>query len=401
MFPSLLTDRPGLWLLSSAIYLTLAAFMLLIWWHRRNDTNVGLWASSDLLSGAALLLMSQAWLAPLPAAMLGNAGLLATPVLSEWALRRTLGRDTADACRDMLLQCGGAYVIWMTGMLAGLTLPQLGAVMAAGLVWLNARVVALLLGASLPQHALALRLLIAVHALFAALHLLRGLRSMQLAPAALEHDPLLNGALLAAALLMIGRDLGFLCFTHARAEAGLFEAHTALLRRANEDILTGIGSRRHFEATVPLMQAQAQRQHLPLTLLLLDVDHFRAINDRFGYPAGDQILIALAGALRHIGRNGDLCARIGGNEFALLLHDCAADAAGALGKRLTDDIALQVQTPDGTPVSVSIGSTALLPHEALQTAHLRADAARHAARSAKQRRAIARPPPAMDHGSRM
>ncbi|WP_432722765.1 GGDEF domain-containing protein [Jeongeupia wiesaeckerbachi] len=382
MDPSLINDSRSLLLLSIAIYLTLAAFMLLMWQTRRVQPGFGVWALSDLILGVSLtLLVARQWLPTVPTAILGNAGLLATPVLTEWALRKALGRDDRAARKTMLQHWGGAYLIWLLTLIIDLPLQQRGAAISAGLIWLNLRIVALLLPAC--RSSLPLLVIAVIHALFTALHAARTVRYLQIDRLEFfTHDPWLNAGLLLAALLLIARDMGFLCFTHARIEAELLDAQDTLLRRANEDVLTGLGSRRYFEDMLPVMQAQARRQHLPQTLLLIDVDHFKAINDRFGHQAGDHALIALADALRQIGRNGDLYARLGGDEFVLLLHDCSAEAAEALSQRLTDAIATHVRKPDGTPVSVSIGYTPLMPYEKLQIAYPRADRALYAAKAA-------------------
>ncbi|GHD62418.1 GGDEF domain-containing protein [Jeongeupia chitinilytica] len=397
MFSSLISDSRSLLLLSVAIYLTLGAFLLLIWRTRRVQAGFGLWAWSDLMLGAALLvLLSREWLPPFPTAIVGSALLLAMPPMSEWALRKALDCDTPAARKAMLGSWSGCYLIWLASFVAGLSLQYRSVIIAAGMIALNLRVVVLLFQRA--RDSLPLQVVAAIYLLFAVLHLARGTRLLSLETIQyLSRDPWLNASLLVAALLMIARDMGFLCFTHARIEAELRDVQGELLRRANEDVLTGLGSRRYFEDTVPVMQAQARRQHLPQTLLLIDVDHFKAINDRFGHQAGDQVLITLAGVLRHIGRNGDLYARLGGDEFVLLLHDCSVDTAGVIGRRLTDAVAAQLRTPDGEPVSVSAGYTPLLPYESLQTSYPRADAALYAAKAAGRGRAIAAPPDGPAH----
>ncbi|MBM3115770.1 GGDEF domain-containing protein [Jeongeupia naejangsanensis] len=391
MFTSLISDSRSLLLLSVAIYLTLGAFLLLIWRTRRVQAGFGLWAGSDLILGAALLvLLAREWLPPFPTAAVGSALLLAMPPLSEWALRKALDCDTPEARRAMLASWAGCFLVWLVAFVAGLPLQYRSVIIAGCMIALNLRVVVLLLRHG--RSSLPLQIVATIYLLFAALHLARGARLLSLESIQyLSHDPWLNASLLVAALLMIARDMGFLCFTHARIESELRDAQAELQRRANEDVLTGLGSRRHFEDTLPVMQAQARRQHLPQTLLLIDIDHFKAINDRFGHQAGDNVLVALADTLRQIGRNGDLYARFGGDEFVLLLHDCSPEAGGAISRRLTESVASQVRKPDGTPVSVSIGYTPLMPYEKLQVAYPRADRALYAAKAAGRGCAVAAP----------
>lgn len=101
----------------------------------------------------------------------------------------------------------------------------------------------------------------------------------------------------------------------------------ALQEQAIRDALTGIYNRRYLHEVFPHEQAQAIRANQSLSLVLLDIDHFKQINDRYGHDAGDQALIALAQHLRDSLRASDLCFRLGGEEFVLLLR---TDLAGAV-----------------------------------------------------------------------
>lgn len=146
----------------------------------------------------------------------------------------------------------------------------------------------------------------------------------------------------------------------------------ALLRQlrdaADHDGLTGLLNRRAFEARLQERLAQ----HLPpgggLALLWLDLDHFKAINDRHGHPAGDAVLRAVADTLRGVCGPGELCGRLGGEEFALLLSapDCAA--AHQAAERLRAAIVAQKVDWAGTMIhaTASIGACHLtrLPTDA-------------------------------------
>jgi len=115
-----------------------------------------------------------------------------------------------------------------------------------------------------------------------------------------------------------------------RHEAELRRAHDDLQVLTLKDSLTGLANRRHFDALLPAELARAQRTGQPLSLLMLDVDHFKAYNDRYGHPAGDRCLRAVAEVVATAARRpGDLAVRYGGEEMALLLPNC--DRAGAFG----------------------------------------------------------------------
>jgi diguanylate cyclase (GGDEF)-like protein len=101
----------------------------------------------------------------------------------------------------------------------------------------------------------------------------------------------------------------------------------ALHEQAVRDALTGLYNRRHLHDIFGREFAQACRSGQPVALALLDIDHFKQVNDRYGHEAGDQALKQLAQHMRHTLRTNDICFRHGGEEFVLLLH---ADLAGAL-----------------------------------------------------------------------
>jgi diguanylate cyclase (GGDEF)-like protein len=109
----------------------------------------------------------------------------------------------------------------------------------------------------------------------------------------------------------------------------LAAANRELERLSHQDGLTGIANRRHLDAYLDQELKRASRHSRPLGLVLLDVDHFKAYNDRHGHQAGDECLRQVAGALRSSCRRAaDLAARYGGEEFALILPE--TDAAGTM-----------------------------------------------------------------------
>lgn len=107
-----------------------------------------------------------------------------------------------------------------------------------------------------------------------------------------------------------------------------------LRRVATIDALTGIGNRRHLLEFLERELSRCQRYGRPLSVLLVDIDHFKSINDEFGHVAGDFTLQALAGRLRDAVRKEDLVGRYGGEEFAIVLTECNREGAFEMAERL-------------------------------------------------------------------
>ena len=125
---------------------------------------------------------------------------------------------------------------------------------------------------------------------------------------------------------------------------------------SKQDPLTGLANRRRWDAGLGAACAGAARDGEPVSVVLIDVDHFKAVNDRSGHAAGDALLRALADLLRDRVRAGDLAARIGGDELAVLLPGASLERA----VRLAEDLRQGAQQlwPEGFElpgVSVSLG----------------------------------------------
>lgn len=121
---------------------------------------------------------------------------------------------------------------------------------------------------------------------------------------------------------------------------------------ARTDGLTGCLNHRAFHERLADELARAERYGGPLTLLLLDVDRFKQVNDLHGHPCGDEVLLRLAGVLRSSARAADAAGRVGGEEFALLLPQTGPAEAEALAERLRAEVAA---LPGPVPVTVSVG----------------------------------------------
>ncbi|WP_200290302.1 GGDEF domain-containing response regulator [Rhodospirillum rubrum] len=132
-------------------------------------------------------------------------------------------------------------------------------------------------------------------------------------------------------------------------------------RLALTDPLTGLGNRRLLFDRGILEVARARRGCWPLSGLMIDLDHFKRINDTQGHAAGDAILRTLADTLRESLREIDVIARVGGEEFAILLPDTSLTAAQEVGERLR--LSCQIPQPVGGPVTISIGISTLHPED--------------------------------------
>lgn len=155
---------------------------------------------------------------------------------------------------------------------------------------------------------------------------------------------------------------------------------------ASVDPLTGLLNRRSFMELLGNSLRNSQ-PHLPGALLILDIDHFKAVNDTYGHPAGDLVLQNVAGIIRSNLRKGDYTGRLGGEEFAVLLPDATSDDALLLAERIRKQLEGEVtETPQGTiAVTISAGIS-LLYGESLQTAPEKADKALYQAKNSDRNR---------------
>lgn len=134
-------------------------------------------------------------------------------------------------------------------------------------------------------------------------------------------------------------------------------------RNAMVDALTGLYNRRWLEEALPRFVNRFSRSQLPLALLMLDVDHFKKVNDDYGHPAGDAVLVAVAHTLRGAVRPTDHLARYGGEEFAVILPETGPRAAQGVAERLRAAVKLApIKDANGRllrSVTISIGGALL------------------------------------------
>jgi diguanylate cyclase (GGDEF)-like protein len=169
-------------------------------------------------------------------------------------------------------------------------------------------------------------------------------------------------------------------------ERGRAEQHASDLETlAAIDWLTGIYNRRHFETLARAELARCQRYMRPLSILMIDIDHFKAVNDRLGHAAGDRVLQTVAAVCRSAKRDSDIVARVGGEEFAVMLPETTEQAAQQFAERLRQQVRDCSPTIDGEKldVAVSIGiAAATLSTSGIESLLRRADQALYEAKRA-------------------
>jgi diguanylate cyclase (GGDEF)-like protein len=157
-------------------------------------------------------------------------------------------------------------------------------------------------------------------------------------------------ALLAFYAVTIGSSFAFLLMHKERSDRETYELATI-------DSLTGVYNRRTFKELAEPQLSRSRRAQLPVSLLMLDLDHFKRINDTFGHLGGDDVLKSFATLVRNCLRKEDLLARYGGEEFVVLLPGAPQSAAYTLGQRIREEVAARPFSANGelVRVTVSIG----------------------------------------------
>jgi diguanylate cyclase (GGDEF)-like protein len=173
---------------------------------------------------------------------------------------------------------------------------------------------------------------------------------------------------------------------HRRSES----QNRQLQALSREDALTGLANRRYLDLMLVEEWNRAMRQQLPLAVLMIDVDHFKAYNDHLGHPAGDVCLREVARVIKSMTRrSGDFAARYGGEEFALIYPSTNASQALGLARQLIEQVSqLKLAHPAssvGPVVTVSVGVAVTIPNGEPQQALALVDQADHALYLAKQK----------------
>jgi diguanylate cyclase (GGDEF)-like protein len=190
---------------------------------------------------------------------------------------------------------------------------------------------------------------------------------------ALRNGPLVNVFMAVASFMSLMLAVAFLMMAMRRLQGILEE-------RSTHDPLTGVLNRRGFDIFYSKQRVQLGREGRPLSLMNIDLDHFKAINDRYGHVMGDRVLVQIANLIGHALRESDYVARFGGEEFVVLLPDAEVPRAVMVAERIRD--ALRTGWNDQLPpctVSIGIG-THLSREESLDSLLSRTDAALYRAK---------------------
>lgn len=193
----------------------------------------------------------------------------------------------------------------------------------------------------------------------------------------------LVGGLPTADIVQLATGVVFLCLmtamalVHARSNRSLarqlMSKHHDAEHRAATDSLTGLANRRAFEDALARQVASSRRHGRPLSLVMLDVDHFKSINDRLGHEAGDAVLVAVANAITNEVRHPDICFRWGGDEFALLLPDARRAGAELVAGRIAEAVRREAPALGDQSVTIGSGVAALRAGERSRQLFERAD----------------------------
>ena len=203
-------------------------------------------------------------------------------------------------------------------------------------------------------------------------------------PRASAHQSLLY---LVAYALVISSSLAYLLMHRERADE-------ETRRLATTDPLTGVFNRRTFIELAERELARSRRDVTPLSLMILDLDHFKQVNDTYGHLVGDGVLVAFTGLVKDCARRGDLIVRYGGEEFCVLLPATPLVAAVALAERIRTAVAAASLSTHPMKVTVSVGVAAYDGGEqaTLKSLLARADEALYRAKHEGRNRVVAMPP---------
>ncbi len=345
------------------------------------------WTGANFALATGLLLLGLSQTAnDLPARVLGNTLLVMTTALYYLAIQRLLGdRPNARLAWSMVAAAGIVFaLLWSMAAPYSLAVGTLSIALTI-LTGLCAARLLLPLAAEKPVSHRFTGLLFLIGCILMALRLVHAMLAVD-PPAHLFDPNLWQGLILGGAhIITMLMSLGFALMI-------VDQLASELNRQATLDELTGIGNRRIFYARTEAELARCRRKGTPLSVLMIDLDRFKSINDTLGHAVGDETLRRFAALVAPHLREYDFFARLGGEEFAVLLPDTAEEVAVAIAERVRELIEAE-RLPDpafAVPTTVSIGAAELAAlEESVDQLMHRADLALYAAKRSGRNRVVA------------
>jgi diguanylate cyclase (GGDEF)-like protein len=396
-------DIRSLTVVLTVVSALLSIVLFLIWRSRKTYPGFGLWTAGNALYAAGFMLMALRGMIPnLLSIVLANLLVLSAAALfleGVRCFRGVVGRRIFSISIVILQVLGIAYYTYVIDDIGvRIIIFSLFTAMIYGLV-------AWELLCNAPQDMrFSFRFtgsLFAIHALFLVFRTLFTF----LSPG--PHDLLAPNLIqtltfLVSLILGITWTFGFVMLNSERLEVDLKNAQVDLQRLAATDFLTGIANHRSFFEAGEQEIQRARRYGHPLAALLLDLDHFKQINDTYGHAVGDRMLVAMTASLHNHLRDIDVFGRLGGEEFAILLPETDLAGGWVTAERLRAAIA-ETAIDAGNAVlkiTISIGVTLLSPDDhGLDTVLKRADDAMYEAKRAGRNRVMVAPAPAPTDGA--
>ena len=331
--------------------LMMAASMAVVGWGRRRD-GLGRWAAALLVNAIGhLLIMLRGLIPDLLSIVVGNLMLSSVFVGMIAAVYQFQGRPVRWA---LLLAPPLLVLVFVSVFIDNFParVSFVGLVIGLQAVWA-------LLAALSHRHATVGRgqwLLVAgllLEAVVLGVRALVAISTHSEATNILQSSALQTLTFLATFSVVLVSSVGFVFMSRDRAD----ENNRVL---AALDPLTGVANRRSLIAALDRDVARAQRMREPMALMMVDIDHFKDVNDRYGHPAGDRVLCSVVNVLRQRVRAQDLVGRYGGEEFMVLLPDTGLTGAEQLARELCKAVEESRCPADGVPgpgiaVTVSIG----------------------------------------------
>lgn len=179
---------------------------------------------------------------------------------------------------------------------------------------------------------------------------------------------------------MLSNEMSALTRELSKKNIALEKANERINNLLRTDTLTGIANRRYFYETLQRFFSYAARHHVPLSLVMADLDHFKKVNDTYGHKTGDQVLVAFARLLQESCRDEDLAARFGGEEFITVLIQATEEDAVRFAQRVCQQVP-QMQLSDiDWAITASFGVAQMMDHDTLDDLINRADEAMYRAK---------------------